>query len=386
MTITGSALPRLLNCPSSAVLPRAETASPWAESGQVEHEELAHQTLTGTHPPKRAALVPPSPRVEVKLAYDVVGRTGRFLGSAADRNYGSPGPFEIVMSADVVGVDGDCVVVLDWKTGFADVEPAATNGQLWGGALAACRALGKSKAIIRIVYTNRGDRCDEYEIDALELAEFAGRLERLHVNVAGLKAAHQRGETLPTREGLWCKHCASKHVCPSKVALIGQLGGLTVIGAAVTRETAAAAYEQVVRVEQLVKEARQRLSTFVDEQGPIDLGNGRMFGRYVRGGNESLSGDIAVVAIAEVVGESAREFELLAVERKTSKAAIERAAKQLGCRRGTTPAVIRRIRELGGASHGNDTMPIGEYVRDRDEPAERPALDVGAINAALEST
>lgn len=342
-------------------------------------------TLTGTHPPKRASVVPSDPRVEVKMAYDVVSRTGRFLGSASDRNYGRPGPFEIVMSADVVGIEGDAVVVIDWKSGHADVEPAATNGQLWGGALAACRALGKGRAIVRIVYTNQNDRLDEYEIDALEMADFAGRLERLHITVAELKAAHARGDVLPTREGSWCKHCASKHVCPSKVALIRQMAGLTVIGDGVTPETAATAYEQVVRVEQMVREARQRLNTFVDEQGPIDLGNGRMFGRYIRKGNESLNGNIAVQAIAEVVGESAREFESMAIERKVSKAAIDRAAKALGCKRGTGPAVIKRIRELGGASHANDTMPLGEYVRDRDEPAEAPKLDADEVNRLLES-
>lgn len=375
MTITGSALPRLLNCTASAVLVKAETANPWADQGSDEHEELAHQTLIGTHPEKRAAMVPPEPRVEVKLAYDVATRKGRFLGSAADRNYGSPGPFEIVMSADVVGIEGDAVVVLDWKTGFADVEPAQTNGQLWGGALAAARALGLSRAIVRIVYTNQGDRLDEYEIDALELADFASKLERLHTREGELRAAHQRGEVLPTKEGPWCKHCASKHVCPSKVALISQFGGLTVIGPEVTKETAAAAYEQVVRVEQLVKEARARLNTFVDEQGPIDLGGGRMFGRYVRKGNESLSGDVAVTAIHEVIGEAAREFEAIAVERSTSKAAIERAAKALGCKRGTVPAVIRKIRDLGGSKSERDTMPIGEYAAGKSEPAPRLSYD-----------
>jgi hypothetical protein len=383
--MTGSALPRLLNCLASAVLEKAETFSEYAELGGDEHEELAHMTLTGTHPPKRAAYVPLDPRVEVKLAYDCATRQARFLGEAADRNYGEPGPFEIFLSADVLGLDEEGrVVVLDWKTGHADVEPAATNGQLWGLALAACRALGKSSAVVRIVYTAQNDRLDEYEIDALELADFAERLGRLHVGVAALQAAKQRGEVLPTREGAWCKYCASKHVCPSKVALIGQLGGLQIIGEGVTHATAAVAYEQIVRVEQLVKDARQRLNTFVDEQGPIDLGNGRMFGRYVRSGNESLDGNVAVQAIAELIGESAREFEAIAVERKTSKAAIDRAAKALTCKRGTAPAVIRRIRELGGSRHGNDTMPIGEYVVDRDEPAQLPAVDAEAVNRLLE--
>jgi hypothetical protein len=376
--ITASALTRLRNCPSSAVLPRAENHSEWADAGHDAHEELA--IFTSDHP--FAHLLPPSPRAEVKLAYDVATREGRIIGEGGGRDYGSPGPFEIVGSCDVLGVERDRVVVLDWKSGYSDVEPASSNWQLWFYALAACRALGLSSAIVRIVYT-QSRRVDEYEIDALELADFASQLERLHVRIGALTAAYQRGEPMETREGSWCKYCASKPYCPSKTALIKQMAGLTVIGDAVTPATAATAYEQVVRVEQLVREARKRLETYVDEQGPIDLGGGRMFGRYVREGNERLSGDVAMRAIAAVVGESAEEFVSVAIERKTTKAAIERAAKQLGCRRGTAGQVIKKIRELGGATNAADSMPVGEYVAGKNEPAERPALDVDALNRAL---
>ena len=383
---TASALPRLMNCAASAVLPKAENHNEWAGAGHDEHEDLADQTLAGSLPEHLARLVPPSPRVEVKLAYDVATRTARIIGEGSGRDYGTPGPFEIVGSCDVLGLDGERVVVLDWKTGFNDVEPAATNSQLWFYALAACRALGKDSAVIRIVYTNQGGRCDEHEIDALDLAEFAGRLERLHGQVAALQAARKRGEILETREGSWCRHCGSKPYCPSKNALLVQVAehGLAVIGdAEMTPQRAVAGYEQIVRVEQLVKEARRRLETYVEECGSIDLGNGRMFGRYVRKGNERLDGAVAVQAIAEVVGESAREFEAAAIERKTTKAAIDRAAKSLGCKRGTASQVVRRIRELGGASHASDSMPIGEYVVGKDEAAELPAVDTDEVNRAL---
>jgi len=381
--ITASALARLRACPSSAVLPRAENHNEWAAAGHEAHEELA--VFSDDHP--FAHLLPPSPRAEVKLAYDVSTGAGRIIGEGAGRDYGNPGPFEIVGSCDVLGLDSGRVVVLDWKTGFAEVEPAASNAQLWFYALAACRALGKDAAVVRVVYT-QSRRCDEHEIDALDLAEFATSLERLHTQVANRQAAKQKGEALETREGAWCKHCASKAYCPSKNALLVQIsqGGLAVIGdAQMTPARAAGAYEQLIKIESLVKDARKRLETYVDENGPIALGGGRMFGRYVREGNERLSGDVAVQAISEVVGESAKEFASVAIERKTTKAAIERAAKQLGCKRGTAGQVIKKIRELGGASNAADSMPIGEYMANRDEAIERPALDVAAVNAALES-
>ncbi len=380
--ITASSLSRLLNCPGSSVLPRAETASVWADAGHEEHAELADQLLRGDLPDWIARHIPAGSRPELALAFDVATRTGRVVGENIGRAYGDVGPFEIVGSADAIGIDGDAVVVVDFKTGHNDVEPAATNPQLAFYCLAAARALGKTKAIARIIYT-KSNRVDEASLDALDLAAFAGRLERLHVRSASDLAARNRGEPVSTREGSWCKWCSSAPYCGSKVALIAQMAGLTVIGDGVTSETAAVAYEQVVRIESLIRDARQRLSTFVDEQGPIDLGNGRMFGRYVRKGNESLDGDVAVTAIAEVIGESAREFESIAIERKVTKAAIERAAKQLGCKRGTVPAVVKRIRDLGGASHGADSMPLGEYVADRNEPA--PRIDNEEIDRLLES-
>jgi Protein of unknown function (DUF2800) len=381
--ITASALARLRACPSSAVLPRAENHNEWAALGHDAHEELA--VFNDDHP--FAHLLPRDARAEIKLGYDVATRQGRIIGEGGGRDYGNPGPFEIVGSCDVLGSDGGAVVVIDWKTGFADVEPASSNAQLWFYALAACRALGKSEATIHVVYTQTR-RVDSHTIDALDLAEFAQSLERLHKQVAERVATKQRSGVLDTREGSWCKHCPAKSHCPSKNALIAQLasGGLAVIGdSAMTPARAAGAYEQLVKIEQLVKDARKRLEVYVEENGPIDLGNGRMFGRYVRSGNERLSGNTTVQAIAEVVGESADEFASVAIERSTSKAAIERAAKSLGCPKGTASKIIKRVRELGGATRGGDSMPLGEYVRGDGESAQMPAVDVAQLNAALES-
>lgn len=388
--ITGSALPRLLNCPSSEVLPHADSTSAAATAGNEAHDELANQVRTRTLPPELAKHVPPNAHAETKLVYDTATGEGRILGEAADRNYGTRGPFEIFMSADVLGVDGDTVVVLDWKTGASEVEPAATNGQLWALALAACRALGKHQAIVRIVYTAQGNRCDEHVIDALELAGFASRLERLHVTVAALQAKHAAGEQLDVSEGSWCRYCPARVRCPAKVALVAQVakGGLALAGDfEMTPALAAQGYRQLVRVEQIIKEARQRLDAYVDEHGSIDLGDGRSYGRYVREGNERLSGDVATAAIADVLVDvdTVLAFEKVAIERKTSKAALDRAAKQLACKRGTASAIVKRIRELGGATRAPETMPIGEYVRDRNEPAEKPTIDVDAVNKLLES-
>lgn len=408
--LTMSALPRLLNCPSSAVLARAENASVWADAGHLDHEELA-ELADPEH--EFAHLLGAGARSEVKVAYDVIARTGRIIGEGGGRDYGVLGPFEIAGSIDALWVEGDTVVVLDWKTGYADVDPASRNWQLWGYALAACAALGKRQARVMVVYTKTA-RVDSYEIDAFELADFAARVAALHARVPELRAAKLRGEQLDTREGSWCKHCPSKHVCPSKNALLVQVAkvglasevvrkfagpdgptpealtafesvaseGLAVISdVEMTPERARAAYEHLMRIEQLVKDAKKRLDSYVTENGPIDLGNGRAYGRYAREGDRKIDAAKAMAAIREVVGEKAKEFESVAFERKTSQAAIERACKAVAGPRGLKAKVLKRIEELGGISRPIE-YPIGEAPVEKFGEAP-PTFDVDAVNQLL---
>lgn len=388
--ITMSALPRLLNCDGALVLPRAELQSEWADAGNDEHEDLARQVVTGTLPPRLARIAPPHARVEVTVGYDAATGAGRLVGDKEGRDYVGFGPFEIPGKIDVLWLDEDTVVIVDWKTGHKEVDPAERNWQLWGYALAVCRALGKSKARIYIAYTNQpGQPIDEHTLDAMDLADFAARLKQLQVREAELRQRYKSGEQPTTREGSWCKHCASKSRCASKTGLLVQLSerGLAVIGdTQLTRERAREAHFEIERVDQLLKEAKARREKWVDENGPIDLGDGRAFGRVPRKGNRVLDGDKAVQAIREIVGESAKEFEAMAVERKTSQAAIERAAKMLGV--GQSPKklkdqIVKRLDELGGVSYGKDTMPLGEFALERGE--EVPRLDHDEIDKLLES-
>jgi hypothetical protein len=370
----------MMNCAGSVLLPRAENASQWADAGHDEHAEIADQHTAGTLPDWIARLIPAGARSELALAFDVATRQGRVIGENIGRAYGDVAPFEVVGSADMVGVDGDAVVVLDWKTGYLDVEPAATNPQMAFYALAACRAFGKDRAIVRLVYT-KSNRVDEAELDALDLAAFADRLESLFRRVALAQSNRAAGAAVDTREGSWCRYCPSKAVCPSKVGLLAQIaaGGLATTTGEMTPAVAARAYEQLVRIEQIVKEARARLLTFVEEQGSIDLGNGRAFGRYRAIGDRKIDVDKAEAVVRDMLGpEAARAM----IKRSTSQDAIKAAAKQYG-KRGDQANVIKLL-EAAGAIQRAETFPIGEYATDRHDAAA--FADAAAeANRALEA-
>lgn len=395
--ITASQLPRLMACPGALVLPRAENYSEWATLGNEAHDDLSDlETL----PPEVAKHVPAGALAEVKLAYDVISQAGRIIGAGAGRSYGTPGPYEIVGSADVVGQLGDTVVVVDWKTGFRDVEPAATNAQLWFYALAALAALEAlaraagtpppTRATVRIVYTQFG-RLDEHDIEAYDFADFRVQLQELFVREAEMRDRRNATGAVETREGSWCRYCPSKHVCPSKNGALVQLatGGLAVIGdAEMSPDRAAEAVRQFLTIEAMVKDARARLVSYVNERGPIDLGDGTAYGAHVRDGDERISDvEIAVQSIRAIVGgdkERVQAFEAVAIERKTSKAALTRAAKAIGEQPRLATAIVNRIRDAGGIERGAEKRPIGVHPIAK---VERAPLDVPyeEINRLLEA-
>jgi hypothetical protein len=231
---------------------------------------------------------------------------------------------------------------------------------------------------------------DRHELDALDLAGFANRLRDLMERVPRLVALRAAGTPVTTTEGPWCKHCESKHACASKNALLVQIAqrGLTVVGDQVmTADRAAAAVLEVERIDQLVKDAKSRLLTYTDENGPIELPDGTWYGRHREQGNERLDAHSTLQAIAEIVGEQgenaerAKAFASVAFDMKTSKAALNRAAKHVGAAPALATAVIQRVRQLGGATHDKEKLPVGRF-RDREKAAQLPREEIGADEGA----
>lgn len=383
MITSASSIARRRGCIGSSVLQRNENHSEWADSGHEEHDRLATDTLAGALPPELARWVPPNPRVEVKLAWDVFSGVGRILGEGAGRNYDGVQSTEIAGSCDVIAVVGEAVVIIDWKTGFADVEPAATNSQLWFYALAAARALGCSSAIIRVVYTKRDGWCDEHEIGPLELAEYASELQSLNGRIESARKAYRETRQVETNEGSWCKHCPSKSVCPSKNALLAQVAsrGLAIIGdTAMTPERAAEAHREIERFESLLNEAKKRRDAWVTENGPIDLGDGRMYGRFVREGKRKLDGKLALAVIRETCKpEVAEEAVELAVTQAGLKRAIEKFEGPKGADK-RVKEIVTALEKRGGVKRGVE-YPIGEFPAGKHEPA--PLIDVTEIDRML---
>ncbi|MES2032893.1 MAG: PAS domain-containing protein, partial [Pseudomonadota bacterium] len=83
-----------------------------------------------------------------------------------------------------------------------------------------------------------------------------------------------------------------RHVEGRNDVQIGSQGLAKIGDSALTHERLIAAYRQTMAVKALVADAEKRLVAYVDDHGPIDLGNGSVYGRYTRKGNEELDGSI----------------------------------------------------------------------------------------------
>jgi hypothetical protein len=338
LMLTMSALPRSLNCDGSLVLPVPSRLPEWADQGNDEHEELARHVQSGTLPPARAHRSPGA-RVEVTVFSTSHGQ-GRIVGDGEGRNYGLAWAVRVFGKIDVLGSRRRhrCRHRLEDRLQGrrSGVEELAALG-LRAGRVPRARA--KSKARIYIAYTNLpGQPIDEHALDSFDLAEFATRLPELHVREGGCAALPSRRQPRPARAR------GASTALPSPVSvedgLLVQVStkGLASIGdTALTPERAREAHLEIERLDQLVKEAKSRREKWIDENGPIDLGNGKALRPHAAQGPSQLDGEIAVQAIREIVGESSKEFEAMAVERKTSQAAIKRAAQTLG-----VPASARR--------------------------------------------
>src|SRR5690606_22670936 len=107
-------------------------------------------------------------------------------------------------TADVVGISGESIVVVDYKSGrLARRTRAQDTLQLRFYALAAARSYGASRATIALVHIleDGGVWWDVAELDALDLDEVASDLRSLLTELGMEQARMDAGEVPRTVEG-----------------------------------------------------------------------------------------------------------------------------------------------------------------------------------------
>lgn len=241
---TASALERASACPGSCVYPHVDDLheSAPAERGNVLHAFLADVATIGTAAAlervplayretcealdmsKLPKLDPETCSPEVAFGYSLDQDMGRVLGvNVRDRAiYEKLGVRELGGTADFIGLAGETVIVIDWKTGRGDIPPASRNRQLRFLALAAARALGKESAKVAIVRIREDGSsfADWADVDMLDLAEIATDLRKLGMRIEQAQIDLARGHQPELARGPHCRYCPAFDSCPAQAQLV----------------------------------------------------------------------------------------------------------------------------------------------------------------------
>jgi hypothetical protein len=287
-------------------------------------------------------------RCEAAYAYDVTTGAARLLGHDLGRHYGQTDT-EFAGAADYVVDLGDVVEVWDLKTGLTPQEPLEHHAQMRGLACAVGTTHGKPIRTMLLVAPSDGQKPriitgPTYRaFDLLELGEWlrgiAERLQRAH----GTPDRNKRFSV-----GKWCGTCPARLHCPTQVAMVHRMATTPDdVAADLARglalpEVRRDAYNRLRAAEKALQWVRGQLYASMTDLGPIDLGNGKVFGPHETT-SEAFDPEIVWPWLSERFGLDAAKD---AMTLKTSKTAIARVVGEKSPRGKKTAAVEAALAEL----------------------------------------
>jgi hypothetical protein len=380
MMFSASSFERVQRCAASSALPQNGTTSQYAEKGIDGHAALAAfvcQIREGVSldaalvncPDEWAGLcesiapMAPHLRPELAFAMDVTTGSARVLGENIQRHYQLEDN-EVAGTADLAGTIDDVAVVIDLKTGFADVAHPERNQQLAMLALMAERAWGCNRAKVAIVRCHEGGepRWVWADLDVFDLDQTFSEVQRAAVAVHEAAETIREGRLPSTQEGAWCRHCNAVLSCPSKQGLIKRLAN----GAEMDEldlmlpldsKTAGIAWERLQTARRLLQRVEAACHSALEQFGALELPSGKLLKKVTTDGNERLHGDTVHWVVDELFGEEAA-FEV--VERTATKKRLEETMRKMLGRGGAAKAreVLDEVRRRGGVTRGTTTKLV----------------------------
>lgn len=417
---SASDLPRVDACPASAVLPQVRRLSDAADKGSAGHEHMHDRRNLGVDAAVerldevfakwnlsereagflRSRLLkfewsPPVGSIsEIRLALMRdgtvvrVAEADRFVDGAIitgqfDQAWVEPGGFAFAEGSEVPRVpDGAQLWVADLKFGTdAWVSSVESNAQVSCYAYLAARWTGAKLVVPAVIYPGAGQ--GEWDVPARPwgAAEIKAAEERLSRTLGRVEAARERlrkGDSLQLTEGRHCEYCPAHSRCPAKVAMLrSAIDGRLVPddGRGLSEVQARTLASSIAQLEALGKRARAALHSYVDEHGPIPMGDGLVWGPAPKAKTRiNATPEARRVLLDELGDEAVNE----AVQVEVTGASIERGVKRklelAGQSRGVAPAVRRIYAKLGeaGALEQIETL---EYRAHRPKPALADAID-----------
>lgn len=292
---------------------------------------------------------------EPAYVLDVDRAHARHIGNNIGRNYPRVGPFEMAGSADIVGIGSGVASVFDVKTGRREnVDPVGENAQLRTLALAVHLAHGVDRVRVGLVFP--GSAVEEHEYDVLDLAAWQAELSGLVDKVP---------TSVPSPSKSACRYCPAKAHCPAMVTALAEVTPKTrlpIVMDAADLTGPEHAREQYLALRALksgIEEAWAALRRYAEQNGPIDLGGGKVYGPRATT-RESI--DLTARTAADVLRAELGSDEAFraAVSLETSKTAIKGAAKEVAQATGEKAVAVERrvieaLRAVGAVRSSTST-------------------------------
>ncbi len=377
--LSASAVPRLLKCATSAVLPQHRYQTVHAEDGQERHGTMESAADVGAHDELPAAvqeLIRPGDELatECAFAFDVATGCARELGHIKRRDYPAMSPYELPGTCDLLIRGNGRICVVDYK-GFDQVDTAEDNTQLATYGLMAARTYGYDEVTVAIVYLGGLRRPSIAVLAALDLDAHAERLKQLHGDV--LRAAANPEAYLAT--GKHCTYCPAFMACPRQMELQVDLGSgvvaMRVEGSIPFNDDdeAAAAMELLAQIKLISTRLQAALYARATER-PFMLRSGKMLGPREKESNETLVPDVVYEVVKQLHGQHIADA---AVVRSATKKQLKEALGYVGAKSvaAAEREVLAAVRAKGGIPPRKKRIVIEEY----DAALPAPPLQLVAV-------
>lgn len=389
MRLTGSGFTRAEKCPPSTFLPHVEEASSvYSRAGHAVHKYLCLVAEVG--PEAALELIdeewrslcgvieldslphsePEAWAFEVAYAWDFKRDAARELyrGSGA-RAYEGLSETEIPGTADLIGMDADgqTVIVLDLKSGWAPLGPPAESLQLGFYAVAAARHLGVSRAIVGWVRLADGVPRYEYALlDEIDLDAMSERLKAVVTSAAFAEVDHQATGALKLSSGSHCTYCPAYLRCPAKATLLRELVAAPDAVPVVEAAQVPAMLQRLWDAREVLDRTEEALKDYVKAH-PARLPSGEVYG-LVEQEEETLDPLVGRVVLTASYGEDVAK-QCLEVKETLTKAALKRVLQPWAKERGLKWAPTERqtldaIRAAGGAR--KTTWPVVKLFKPKE--------------------
>jgi len=354
--LTASKLELATSCPAAFGLPWRDDRTKYSDAGKANHAAFESRILAGDIPEALTATFPNVTQwfAEVKLAWNVATHVGTIIGHGGDRDYSMADVLSIPGTCDVYGVDGDRVIVCDWKLRY--FTKAEENLQLRWYAMALASALGKSFATIAI-FPEVG-QASIAELDYFHFDEFATRIEAITLAVNKPSDDYNVGPQ--------CRHCPGYLACPTTKRELGLVAsGATDVEVAMclpldTDEGAAATYDLLVKLETLAKRVRAAvIARSVERPIPLNGGLGLVYGPRPVAGARRIDGDKAYELIRSTYNQ---EIADAAVTRDATQVSIKAAFAAAKIAPEPEMKKLMKMLEAEGAVTQKDSVKIEAHV------------------------